>query len=186
MRAHLLDAALVTLADSGVVGFTSRRVAEAASTSVPAIYELFGDRAGLVREMFFTGFRRLGDLLTALDETNDPKVDLESIVGTIRSFAHENPILVQVMFSRPFVDFEPGPDDIAAGAAVREAIVDGVRRCIAAGQLVGDPHDIAHVVLATAQGLITQELGGWLGTPASVSRRWALAVDALFGGLSPT
>jgi hypothetical protein len=29
-------------------------------TSVPAVYELFGDKAGLVREIFFEGFRRLG------------------------------------------------------------------------------------------------------------------------------
>ena len=52
--------------------------------------------------------------------------------------------------------------------------------------LAGDATDIAHVLLALAQGLAAQEVAGWLGTSrASVDRRWALAVDAVLDGLGP-
>jgi hypothetical protein len=34
------------------------------------------------------------------------------------------------MFERPFADFDPGPQDIEAGASVREFIIDRVRRCV--------------------------------------------------------
>jgi Tetracyclin repressor-like, C-terminal domain len=104
-----------------------------------------------------------------------------------RVFAHGNPVLAQVMFSRPFADFDPGPSERAAGAATREFIVHRVRRCIDAGLIDGDPVDIAHGLLALAQGLAMQESAGWLGSSrASVDRRWDLAVQALLAGLGPS
>jgi hypothetical protein len=88
------------------------------------------------------------------------------------------------MFSRPFADFDPGPADLAAGAATREFIVHLVRRCIDAGIIEGDQADVAHGLLALAQGLAMQESAGWLGSSrASVNRRWDLAVHALLSGL---
>ena len=60
LRDRVLDVAITTLAEEGIARFTTRRVAERAGTSVPAVYELFDDKAGLVRAMFFEGFRLLG------------------------------------------------------------------------------------------------------------------------------
>jgi AcrR family transcriptional regulator len=59
LRDHVLQVAVELLATSGVAGFTTRRVARVARTSTPAVYELFGDKAGLVRGVFFVGFRLL-------------------------------------------------------------------------------------------------------------------------------
>jgi AcrR family transcriptional regulator len=88
------------------------------------------------------------------------------------------------MFSRPFADFDPGPAELDAGAATREFLVGRVRRCIDAGIIDGDQADIAHALLALAQGLAMQESAGWLGSSrASVNRRWDLAVHALLAGL---
>jgi hypothetical protein len=90
------------------------------------------------------------------------------------------------MFSRPFADFDPGPAERQAGNEVRELIVATVRRCIEAGVLAGDPTDIAHVLVALAQGLARQETAGWLGSSqASMDRRWDLAVTAVLRGLRP-
>ena len=60
LRDRVLDVAITTLGEEGIARFTTRRVAERAGTSVPAVYELFDDKAGLVRAMFFEGFRLLG------------------------------------------------------------------------------------------------------------------------------
>lgn len=172
------------LAADGVGGFTTRKVAERAQTSPPAVYELFGDKAGLVREVFFEGFRLLGDRFGRLRESDDPRADLLRAVQVFRIFARDNPVLAQVMFSRPFADFDPGPAELQAGAATREFIVHRVRRCIDAGIIDGDQADIAHGLLALAQGLAMQEAAGWLGSSrASVNRRWDLAVHALLAGL---
>jgi len=98
-----------TLVADGVTGFTTRRVAQAARTSTPAVYELFDDRAGLVREMFFQAFRQPGGRFDQLDATDDPRQDLIEVIGTLRGFVVDHPALGQLMFSRPFSDFDPAP-----------------------------------------------------------------------------
>jgi AcrR family transcriptional regulator len=186
LREKVVEVAVATLAEHGVAGFTTRRIAEGASTSIPAVYELFGDKGGLVREVFFAGFRRLAAAFDGFTPTADPRADLEHVVTVFRGFVRDNAVLFEVMFSRPFADFDPGPDELAAGGRVREFVVARVRRCIDAGVLAGDPTDIAHVVVAMAQGLAAQEAAGWLGrTPAAVDRRWAVAFGALLDGLRP-
>ena len=59
LRDRVLLHAVDLLARDGVAGFTARRIAREAATSIPAVYELFGDKAGLLREVFFEGFRLL-------------------------------------------------------------------------------------------------------------------------------
>jgi AcrR family transcriptional regulator len=178
--------ALALLAAEGVQGFTARKVASTAGTSTPAVYELFGDKGGLVRQVFFHGFQLLGARLERLRESGDPRADLVATIGAFREFVRANPVLAEVMFSRPVADFRPGPDEARAGVAVREFVVGRVRRCVDVGILAGDPADIAHVLLAAAQGLAAQETAGWLGTSkASVDRRWALGIRAMLDGLKP-
>ena len=186
LRQRVLDVAVATLVDDGVAGFTTRKVAHGADTSLPAVYELFGDKAGLVRAVHAEGFRLLHDQLVGAPAPADPRAALLATVEVLRDFVRRNRVLAEVMFSRPFADFDPGPDHLAAGAAVRELIVARVRRCVDAGVLGGDPTDVAHVLLALAQGLAAQETAGWLGTSAaSRDRRWALAVPAILSGLEP-
>ena len=187
LRGRVLQVAVATLASEGVAGFTTRKVAEEAETSTPAVYELFGDKAGLVREMFFEGFRMLGRRFEELEETRDPRADLERVVQTLRAFVRKNPVLSELMFSRPFADFDPGPSELEAGRVTRTFVVGRVRRCIEAGLLAGDATDIAHVLFSMTHGLADTEIAGWLGTSkASVDRRWDLAVRAVLDGLRPT
>lgn len=184
LRERVLHVAVTTLANEGVAGFTTRRVAQEAETSTPAVYELFGDKAGLVREVFFEGFRLLRDRLDRVEVSGDPRADLVHVIDCFRAFVRANPVLAELMFSRPFADFDPGPTELEAGGAVREYIVARVRRCTDAGILRGDETDIAHVLVALAQGLAAQEAAGWLGTSnASRTRRWDLAVTAMLDGL---
>jgi AcrR family transcriptional regulator len=170
----------------GVAGFTTRKVADRAGTSTPAMYELFGDKAGLVREIFFEGFRLLRCYLDEVEDSNDPRADLVALTRVFRRFARDNPVLAEVMFSRPFADFDPAPSEAEAGRIVRELFVGRVKRAIDAGVLAGDATDDAHVLLAVTLGLAGAENASRLGTSkASVDRRWARGVDAVLDGLAP-
>lgn len=183
---RVLAVAVEVLSADGVSGFTTRRVAERAQTSLPAVYELFTDKAGLVRAVYFEGFRRLGRAMAEVPETADPLADLRALIPVFRRFCLDYPALARVMFSRPFQDFDPGPDELAAAPTVREILVRTVRRCVRAGALTGDATDIAHVLLALAQGLAVQEGNHWLGRSAtSVDRRWAVGVQSLLRGFAP-
>jgi len=185
LRDQVLDAAVELLARDGVSGFTTRSLARAANTSTPAVYELFGDRAGLLREVFFEGFRMLRAELDALPHRGDPRTELIALADAYRGFIREHPVLTQLMFSRPFSDFDPSQAELQAGASVRLFIVERVRRAIEAGVLHGEETDLAHVLVALVQGLVAAEIAERLGsTPRSIDRRWTLAVNAMLDGLS--
>ena len=183
LRGRVLAAAADLLADEGAVGLTARSLAARAETSAPALYELFGDKAGVVRELYFEGFRELSSELSALVETADPVADLWTLASAYRRFVRVNRELAEVMFSRPFTDFSPGPEELSATSSVRILIVGRVRRCIEAGRLRGDETDVAHVLVAFIQGMAFAEAAGRLGTSTeSIERRWRLALGAALNG----
>ena len=64
----------------------------------------------------------------------------------------------------PVPGLRPGQGGAAAGRAVRERFVGLVQRAIDAGLIAGGVTDVAHVLLATAQGVAAVEVAGWLGT----------------------
>jgi len=183
LRERVLAEAMDLLAEEGAGGLTARSLAARADTSAPALYELFGDKSGVVRELYFEGFRQLSAALGALPEGEDPVADLWALATTYRRFVRGNRALAEVMFSRPFTDFSPGPEELEATSSVRILIVHRVRRCIEAGRLRGDETDVAHVFVALLQGMAFAEAAGRLGTSTeSVERRWRLAVGTLLNG----
>src|SRR6516162_454337 len=185
LRDQVLKVAVSTLNEDGLSGFTTRRVAERAGTSVPAVYELFDDKSGLVRAVFFEGFLMLGRRLLAVPETDDAVADVHGLIPVFRRFCLDYPALARVMFSRPFQDFDPGPEELAMSPSVREIFVGRIKRCTDTGLLTGDPVDIAHVLLALAQGLAVQEGGRWLGkSKASVNRRWEVGATGILRGFA--
>src|SRR3981189_1327113 len=84
LRDRLLEVAIATLSEEGIARFTTRRVAERGGTAGPAVYELFDDKAGLVRAMFFEGFRLLGGELAKVPVTADPGADLARLGPGVR------------------------------------------------------------------------------------------------------
>jgi AcrR family transcriptional regulator len=182
---QVLEAALRLLAQEGLEVLTARRLAREADTSPAAIYELFGDKAGVLRALFFSGFTALAEQLRAPAPAGDPLEGILLLVERYRRFLLEHPALAALMFSRPFASFDPGPEELAAGAAVREAVLLAVQRGIDAGVLSGNPSDIALAFIALIHGLAAAERAGWLAARGeAVERRWQLAVHAMLAGFS--
>lgn len=183
LRSHVLAVAQETLARHGVEGFTTKQIAADADTSVPAVYELFGDKAGLVRELFFVGFAKLAETLSAVPTSHDPRADVIALAKAFRSFSIANPASANLMYSRPFASFTPSADDLAQADTSLRIVLRAVKRCIAIDVLHGDPIDVAHILLGLLQGLVAQESAGWLGKSlASRNRRWDLALAMFFDG----
>jgi AcrR family transcriptional regulator len=186
LRERGVATALALLAEEGVAGLTTRNLARRAEASVPAVYEVFGDKAGLVREVFFEGFRLLAEALTALPPTPDPIEAIERLAAGYRRFVVANPVLAQVMFSRPFADFDPTTAEDEAGVKVRNIFCDRIQAAADAGLIAGDPTDIALVFFALLEGLTAAENTRRLGSSSqSVDRRWHLGIKALLAGLRP-
>lgn len=185
LRERGLASALAVLTEQGPAALTTRTVAQRAEASLPAIYEVFGDKAGLIREIFFHGFQTLGDELEALPTTTNPLEDLRSLAQAFRHFVITNPVLAEVMFSRPFADFDPAAEDNDAGTRVSGIFIKRASAASDAGLLTGKPLDIAHILFAFVQGLAAAESAHRIGqSQQDIERRWTLGLEALLAGLA--
>ena len=185
LRDDLLRGAVAVLEDEGPVALRARRVASAAGTSTGALYELFGDKTGLVRAIFYEGFRMLADRLDGVAITSDARADVIALLGASRAFALEHPMLFEVMYARPFGEFDPTPDDLRLAVRLYDLVVHQVKRWLTEANSRTDPVDAAHTLVALNRGLIATELAGLLGrSRPSRERRWQLAVEAQLAGLA--
>ena len=186
LRIRLLDEAGRLLAKEGPSALTVRRLAERAETSPSAVYTLFGDKWGLVEEMFREGFRRFAERIAALERTDDPLADLAALGAAFRANARANPHLYDLMFGQPFPQFVPGEEDRVMAMGTFGALVEALGRCVDAGLLSGDPLSLATIFFSLSHGLTSLALMGWFGPPEQADAACGRAQRALFVGLMPS
>lgn len=184
LREQLLDGAIGLVTAGGPRALTTRAVATRAGTSMPALHELFGGKPGLVRAIFTRGFERLATTFDRVPRSGEPVSDLTELAWAFRAFARDEPHLFAVMFSRPFGEFEPGPDDLVAARSIHRHVVERTAALLGSDASPGDCKDAAIALFALVQGLANLELSGLLGSgEASIERRWRLAVRTAIQGL---
>jgi AcrR family transcriptional regulator len=179
LAARLVDDAGRILSVEGAAALTLRRLAAASGTSTMAVYTLFGDKQGLLAAMYRAGFTRLGAALRAAPRaSDDPLTALARLGVAYRATALANPHLYDLMFGRPVATFVPDDETKAVADAAYQPLVDGVRRCLDAGQLVGgDAERIAAYLWAVSHGMVSLEIAGQL--TGSKRERAARYDDAL-------
>ena len=185
LRARISAEALDLLERGGPAGLRAREVASAAGTSTAAVYELFGDKDGLVRSLREGGFDQLRVDLEAVPQSDDPTEDLRVLFQAMRRFGRARPRLFEVMFSRPLDELAPGEDDQRTSDLLLALVVDRVRAWLDHEGSDADPVEVARVLISTNRGLVIDEGVGWLsgGTITSPARRWNLTFDALLAGI---
>ena len=186
LRLRLLDEGGRLLAEEGPAALTVRRLAERAGTSPSAVYSLFGDKWGLVEEMFREGFRRFAERIAALKPSDDPVADLIALGAAFRANARANPHLYDLMFGQPFPQFVPGKETGVMAMGTFGTLVAALGRCVDAGLLDGDPLSLATIFYSLIHGLTSLELLGWLGPPGQADATWERAEMAMYRGLMPS
>ena len=183
LKLRLLDEAGRLLVAEGPAGLTVRRLAELSGTSPSAVYSLFGDKWGLVEEMFNEGFRRLSQRFAELEPTSDPVADLLALGEAFRTGALANPHLYDLMFDCPFPEFHPAEPNATAALGTFTALVSAVQRCLDVGGVGGgDAMQLALFLFGQVHGLTGLELNGWLGTREQADRLWDLTFRITFAG----
>ncbi|MDP9841872.1 TetR/AcrR family transcriptional regulator [Streptosporangium lutulentum] len=183
LRRDLLDAAGRLLAEEGPQALSTRRVAQEVGSSTTAVYNLFGDKTGLLRAMFLEGFARLAREFAAVPRDGDPEADLMALGYAYRAAALANPHLYELMFGRPIADFRPDEAALAQIQGTFGTLVAAVARCVDAGRFApSDPYDIAVHLNALVHGLASLELRGSLAGGDQADRHWRLALEAAFRG----
>jgi AcrR family transcriptional regulator len=153
LRAVLLEAGEVELAERGVEGFSLRGVAKRAGVSHAAPAHHFGDANGLLTALAAEGFRRFVDKQKLRQQAAD-KDALSLLVAAgmgYIDFAVAHPALFRLMFSSDRPDHEAEELHSAARAAYRQLVEDVARvRAPAGGEPV--PSEVMRT-WAVAHGL---------------------------------
>lgn len=184
LRERVLDCALQTLESEGPSAISARRVAASAGTSTGALYEFFGDKAGLIRAVFFEGFASLLSALEAVPRREDARRYLVELLATTRRFAIERPMLFEVMYSRPFAEFSPDEAQAEAGAAIYRLIVGAVRGWLRDADAAISATEAAHIIVAAHRGFVMTEIGGVAGSSTtSIEARYRRGVEVLLDGI---
>jgi AcrR family transcriptional regulator len=123
LRAALLAAAEVELAEKGVEGFSLRSVAKRAGVSHAAPAHHFGDTNGLLTALATEGFTRFQDTLDACEDGASDARDRAVRAGFgYLEFALARPTLFRLIFSSVRPDFA-SPDLIAAANRAYDHLV---------------------------------------------------------------
>ncbi|WP_405754564.1 TetR/AcrR family transcriptional regulator [Streptomyces sp. NBC_01411] len=157
-RQRVIEAAADLLTREGRDAVTTRAVAVAAGLQPPAIYRLFGDKAGLldaVAEYGFASFLATKEARNPDAEPQDPIEGLRAGWDLAVEFGLANPALYTLMYSEP---------TRAASAAFKtgmKILMGRIRRLAADGWLRVDEDLAAMLIHATARGAVLT----WLSLP---------------------
>ena len=184
LRAHLIEAAALLLAEQGPLALSTRRLAAAVGSSTMAVYTHFGGMDDLVRAMVHEGFGLLSQRMNAVEPTDDPVADVAALGIAYRHNAREHHHLYAVMFGGSSLGgFSLTDEDRQYGRFVLEGLAATISRCMDAGRFTpGDPHLVAHQMWIALHGLATLELGGYLIDPYDADTCFTAQVHNLLTG----
>lgn len=162
----LLNAAEAELAETGLEGFSLRRVAKRAGVSHAAPAHHFGDAGGLLTALAAEGFRRFVVAMQAREAAAaaDPQAQMVAAGLGYIDFAAGRPALFRLMFSSGRPDF--GAPDLSAEASGAYRHLTGL---VVAMTGRANPVDVASV-WAVAHGLADLTAAGRLGMLVQLDR----------------
>jgi AcrR family transcriptional regulator len=180
----LVQAASKLLADEGPTALTVRRISAAAGVSTMSLYDRFGDKNGVIDELFIGGFEELSKSITrATQKVDGPLESLAAGLKAYRKWALANRTHCTVMFSKAFADYEPSELAHITSARTFEILIEGVRMAMEAGTLRKDvPRDVAGSLWASTHGHVTLELDGVAEHVGLTGKHFDLTVATLLRG----
>lgn len=178
-RIRLVEATIRVLATSGPSEVKARSVSSEAGLSTMGVYTYFGGVSELLQAVCDEGFSRLAAAFECVPVTDDPTVDLCTMVLACRDLAHINPHLYDLMFGLS-IDGRYSPSRGTPAPASSESVERNSTYSVllkACTRLAGakcvdkvDPALIALQLWSAAHGFIMLELAGHfagIANPAS-------------------
>ncbi|CAN5611731.1 TetR/AcrR family transcriptional regulator [soil metagenome] len=154
LRRALLDAAVESIAETGVDHLSLRAVARRTGVSHAAPAHHFGDKAGLLTVIATEGFDQFTDELSSVgSDAVDPLARLSRLGAAYVGFAQRRPVHFAVMF-RPQMIRVDDPEFVRASDSAFAALDAQVRACHEAGwRREADPAALTIGAWALAHGL---------------------------------
>jgi AcrR family transcriptional regulator len=157
-RRRILEVAADILERDGIQAVSTRSVAAAAGIRAASLYQLFGDKDGLLDALAVDAFERYLAGKDALDRSADPIDDLRRGWDMHVDFGLRHPALYVLMFGTD----RPGRRPPAAAEA-HDRLLTFLARTADAGRLTTPPAVAVHLLQAAATGITLSLIGSPAG-----------------------
>ena len=145
-RREILDAASELLYEGGADGLTIRRLALRCGYTAPAIYQIFGDKAGLLDAVLREAIDELIKRIDNVPDHSEPKERLRMQFREIVRFGREHPTNYRLIEAlRP--DQVPPVIDVAS---TQQRLAAPIEHMVKSGKLALDPEVFRHCLLYTS------------------------------------
>jgi AcrR family transcriptional regulator len=138
--------------EGGLASLSIRDLAKRAGITTPTIYAYFDSKHAIYDAMFGAAATEFAAVMTASNESEDPREVLVASVRRFAEFCTSDPARYQLLFQRTIPGFEPSPESFAPAVRALEAAQE---RLAANG--IADPR---HVDMWTAltTGMVDQQI----------------------------
>jgi len=181
LRAAILDAAALLLADSGLDGMSVRAIAGRVGASTKVIYSQFGGKTGIVEALYRDGFDRLAaDIGAAASVEGTVPERILNIADAYRGFAVGSPAMYELMFGPRVRDLLPLPEHRNPVLGASQVIHDLLRAGQDEGTIrSGDAHVQTKFMWSALHGTVSLELMHWFTEDEAVENHRHLVRAAL-------
>jgi AcrR family transcriptional regulator len=191
-RERMLEAAVRMLEDAGPEALQARTLTAEVGTSTQAVYTLFGGMPGLFEALFADSFRRFGEHVAAIPETDDPVSDFFRKGRAYCEWAFAHPQLYRLMFGLTGgrLRLHAGVEMTVSGTvgaftegqAALNVMVHSLDRVKAAGRIRPvDTVVAAGQFLSATHGYVLLEIAGAFDEGAGLQIIWPLALNLMVG-----
>jgi AcrR family transcriptional regulator len=186
MRQDILDAARAIIREQGIKELSMRALGRAVGVTAPTLYDYFPSKDGVLDALFHQGTERLLREFQDAIAKNEPGLpQLRALAAAYRAFAHAEPDLFQLMFSRADPAYSPNDEIKTRSAGLLEILVDAIKHAVAIGHLRPvDPTATALAAWAAVHGFVVLEINGFLRdcVPVEADVMFDTSLNVLFGG----
>lgn len=180
LRRSIIEAAALIMEESGPEAVTIRKVAEKMECPTKIIYNLFGSKEGLAKELFMEGCKLLAEAFRAVPVQTDLKPYLLDLGQAYWNFSKEHTSYYRVMFGGAFSEFKPEEESLQAIGTALQQITTIITKAIEQGFISEkDPILVVHLVWASLHGVIHLYLGGHIPNEATAKTLYDRAVSNL-------
>ncbi len=150
-RREILGAASALLHEGGAEGLTIRRLALRCGYTAPAIYQIFGDKAGLIDAIMREAIDALIERLGQLPDHPEPRERMRMQFREIVRFGREHPTNFRLIEALRSEQVPPVP----RSEETRQRLNEPIEHMVRTGQIAHDPVVAHQAFWALLHGLIS-------------------------------
>jgi AcrR family transcriptional regulator len=166
LRKGILDDTSDLLMREGSTALSMRRIAQLVGCSTTVLYTMFGNKQGLVDELYLRGFDMVRQALEVVPRSDLPQGYIYALCYAYRNFALTHSTYYAIMFLKVMPEYTPSEASRQLGQKSFQLVVDAVQNCVAPGSITKDEAwEIARIIWATVHGHVGLELAGHFDYP---------------------